>query len=133
MLCFWILTGLQRATSTTPLTANAAVKDSAAVSAAAAAAAAPPSLQEVQRVAKEITQHCLSRWDAWLGLKAGSDSTGGKTGIWRVKFDGVRCAVLLLAFHKLNKELQGQQDSSGQSRILVLDQLDSCGLPRLLT
>lgn len=117
LLSCWLLAGLQRATSTTPLTANTVVKDSAAVS--AAAAAAPPSIQEVQRVAKEITHYCLSRWDSWLGLKAGSDSTGGKTGIWRVQFDGVRCAVLLLVFHKLNKELQGHQDSPGQSRICI--------------
>lgn len=69
-------------------------------------------------MAKEITQHCLSRWDAWLGLKAGSDSTGGRAGIWRVKFDGVRCAVLLLVLHRLNKQLQAQQDSSGQAGVI---------------
>ena len=33
-------------------------------------------------------------------------------------FDGVRCAVLLLMLHRLTKQLQAQQDSSGQAGVI---------------
>ncbi|KAL0050486.1 hypothetical protein WJX82_000670 [Trebouxia sp. C0006] len=37
-----------------------------------------------------------------------SDSVGTRAGIWRAKFEGVRCAVLLLAFNRLNRNLQAR-------------------------
>ena len=86
---------------------------------AESAAAAAPFIQEVRQVAKQITQHCLRRWDGWLGVRTGSDITGGQAGIWRGKFEGVRCAVLLLAFYKLNQQLQAQEVSPGQPMLLL--------------
>jgi len=56
-------------------------------------------------VAKQITIRCLRRWDGLLGIRAGSDGLGRRSGIWRDKFDGVRYGVLLLAMRKLNVDL----------------------------
>ena len=66
---------------------------------------------DMKRAASEIARQCLRLWDGFLGIHAGSDSAGAKAGVWRGKFDGVRCAVLLLAFRKLNKSLQMQSDA----------------------
>lgn len=60
---------------------------------------------EAEKVAREIIGRCLRRWDGLLGIRASSDSLGNRAGIWRSKFDTVRCAVLLLAFRKLNQDL----------------------------
>lgn len=95
-------------------------------------AAASSSIQEVRHVAKQITQHCLRRWDGWLGIRAGSDITGGKAGIWRGQFEGVRCAVLLLVFYRLNEQLQAQVDSPGQP-MLLLDQPNNRALLQFST
>ena len=59
----------------------------------------------VQKVAREITLRCLQRWDGFMGFRASRDSLGGKSGIWRERFDGVRFATLLLAFRRLNESL----------------------------
>jgi len=40
--------------------------------------------------------------------------------VWRGKFDGVRCAVLLLAFRKLNKSLQMLQVGFGMLSFIFL-------------
>jgi len=61
--------------------------------------------KEMQSVAKQITIRCLRRWDGLLGIRAGSDGLGRRSGIWRDKFDGVRYGVLLLAMRKLNVNL----------------------------
>lgn len=60
---------------------------------------------EMKDVARQITERCLRRWDGILGIRAGSDSLGRRSGIWRDKFDSVRYAVLLLAMRKLNEAL----------------------------
>ena len=60
---------------------------------------------DAKSVAKQITMRCLRRWDGFLGIRAGSDGLGRRSGIWRDKFDGVRYAVLLLAMRKLNEAL----------------------------
>ena len=66
---------------------------------------------EMRRVARKITKRCLRRWDGLLGIRASSDSLGNKAGIWRDRFDTVRCAVLLLAFRNLNQALQADPGS----------------------
>lgn len=66
---------------------------------------------ETKKTAREITRRCLRRWDGLLGIRASSDSLGNRAGIWRDRFDTVRCAVLLLAFRKLNQALQGDPSS----------------------
>ncbi len=60
---------------------------------------------EMKSVARQITVRCLWRWDGLLGIRAGSDGLGRRSGIWRDKFDGVRYGVLLLAMRKLNADL----------------------------
>ena len=66
---------------------------------------------ETRKIATDITQRCLRRWDGWLGIRASSDSGGNRAGIWRDRYDTVRCAVLLLAFRKLNQALQDNPSS----------------------
>ncbi|DBB17410.1 TPA: hypothetical protein ACH3X3_014441 [Trebouxia sp. C0006] len=63
------------------------------------------STSEMKSVAKQITVRCLRGWDGLLGIRAGSDGLGRRSGIWRDKFDGVRYGVLLLAMSKLNADL----------------------------
>ncbi|KAL0039773.1 hypothetical protein WJX77_007596 [Trebouxia sp. C0004] len=63
------------------------------------------STREIQSLARQITVRCLRRWDGLLGIRAGSDGLGRRSGIWRDKFDGVRYGVLLLAMRKLNADL----------------------------
>ena len=92
--------------STTPLTLNAAIDN--------VTAGGHPASPEMREAATQIAQHCIYLWDGILGLQAGSDSAGARAGVWRGKFDGVRCAVLLLAFRKLNKSLLGRSDAPGE-------------------
>lgn len=66
---------------------------------------------QTRTVARHITRRCLRRWDGWMGIRASSDSLGNKAGIWRDRYDTVRCAVLLLAFRKLNQALQADPSS----------------------
>ena len=65
--------------------------------------------ENIQRVARQITQRCLQRWDGFMGFRASTDSLGRQSGIWRERFDGVRCASLLLAFRRLNSSLAYNQ------------------------
>ncbi|KAA6418535.1 MAG: hypothetical protein FRX49_11481 [Trebouxia sp. A1-2] len=74
------------------------------------------STSEMKSVARQITVRCLRRWDGLLGIRAGSDGLGRRSGIWRDKFDGVRYGVLLLAMRKLNADLLS---SSSQPNILA--------------
>ncbi|DBA88078.1 TPA: hypothetical protein ACH3X2_005079 [Trebouxia sp. C0005] len=62
----------------------------------------------MRRAAVQIAQQCLRCWDRTLGICPATDAGGAKAGIWGQKFDGVRCAALLLAFQKLNRHLQMQ-------------------------
>ena len=71
-------------------------------------------------VAAEITRLCSQRWNGNLGISAGNDSFGGKAGIWRAKFDGVRCAVLLLTFQRVNKVKQSSPVAPGALCCAVL-------------
>ncbi len=66
----------------------------------------PP--KEVKKIVKDITARCLRRWDGFLAVRAGTDSLGRKKGVWKDKFESVRCAVMLLAFRSVNAELQRQ-------------------------
>ncbi len=61
--------------------------------------------KDMRKATKQITVRCLRRWDSILGIRAGSDGLGRRSGIWRDKFDGVRYGVLLLAMRKLNEAL----------------------------
>ena len=67
-----------------------------------------PALQEVRKVAAEMTARCLRRWDSLLAIRAGKDSLGRQAGIWKDKFESVRSAALLLAFRMVNTQLQRQ-------------------------
>ena len=58
------------------------------------------------KVAKEMIQRCLRRWDSILALRASTDSRGRGQGIWRERYEGVRASVMLLALHNANKQLQ---------------------------
>ena len=69
---------------------------------------------DMKKAAMQIAQQCLRRWDGALGIRPGTDAGGAKAGIWRRKFDGVRCAALLLAFQKFNKTLQMQTGRPGR-------------------
>ena len=64
--------------------------------------------KEVKKIAKDITARCLRRWDGFLAVRAGTDSLGRKKGVWKDKFESVRCAVMLLAFCSVNTVLQRQ-------------------------
>ena len=55
------------------------------------------SVEDMVRIAQNITCHCFTRWDSFWGIRPHSS-----VGIWRAKFDGVRGATMLLAFHHLN-------------------------------
>ncbi len=57
---------------------------------------------ELKSVARQITVRCLWRWDGLLGIRAGSDGLGRRSGIWR---DMEGYGVLLLAMRKLNADL----------------------------
>ena len=59
-------------------------------------------LQAVTDVAREMTAWCMSRWGGPFGARAGANSMGAKLGVWNDRFDNVQCAVMLLAFYKLN-------------------------------
>ncbi|KAL0035227.1 hypothetical protein WJX79_007224 [Trebouxia sp. C0005] len=90
--------GLQRESSMTPLNDELIP----------ASQASEVASTEMKKAAMQIAQQCLRRWDGALGIRAGTDAGGAKAGIWRRKFDGVRCAALLLAFQKFNRNLQMQ-------------------------
>jgi len=64
--------------------------------------------KEVKKIAQDITARCLRRWDGFLAVRAGTDSLGRKKGVWKDKFESVRCAVMLLAFRNVNMVLQRQ-------------------------
>ena len=65
----------------------------------------------MKQVTADIAVRCLRRWDGILGMKAGTDSGGAKAGIWRQEYDGVRCAVLVLAMRKKNDDMLASVDS----------------------
>lgn len=69
---------------------------------------ADPALVEVRKVARKITARCLRRWDSFLAVRADKDSLGNSAGVWKVKFESVRSAVMLLAFRNVNAMLQMQ-------------------------
>ena len=82
----------------------------------------------MKRVAKDITTWCLQRWGGPFGARAGSDSVGAKLGIWNERFESVRCAVMLLAFHKVNAALIAEHqkartgtDEPGRSSLICPD------------
>ena len=83
---------------------------------------------EMKRAAMQIAQQCLRCWDGTLGMCPGTDAGGAKAGIWRQKFNGVRCAALLLAFQKLNRHLQMQSGRSGMSAATTLRLMFFCTL-----
>ena len=83
---------------------------------------------EIKRAAMQIAQQCLRCWDGTLGICPGTDSGGAKAGIWGQKFDGVRCATLLLAFQKLNRHLQMQSGRPGMSEATTLRLMFCCTL-----
>lgn len=66
---------------------------------------------ETKTVARQIIRRCMRRWDGLMGIRASSDSMGNRAGIWRGRYDTVRCAVLLLAFKRLNQALQDDPSS----------------------
>ena len=78
----------------------------------------------MKKVAGEIAKWCLWRWDGFLGFRAGSDSVGRRAGVWKDKFESVRCAVLLAAMASLNHTLcdnvtlNSRSDDSGELSML---------------
>ena len=99
--------GLSTASSTTPLTLNivASTHDNSMHE---------ESLRQVRQATASIAQRCLKHWDQFCGIRAQTDSTGIKAGIWRPRFESVRCAVLLLAFRRTNEDMQAHPESPGQ-------------------
>lgn len=69
----------------------------------------------MRQAAGEMVRLCLRQWDGPLGLYAGSDPFGGRNGVgvWRGKFENVRCAALVLAMHRANKARLSNSTSSG--------------------
>ena len=57
-------------------------------------------------MARHITVRCLRRWDSFLAIRADKDSLGRQAGVWKDKFESVRSAAMLLAFHTVNSLLQ---------------------------
>ncbi len=112
------LAGLQTDSSMTPFTDELTL---------ASQASEVPST-EMRRAAMQIAQQCLRCWDGTLEICPGTDTGGAKAGIWRQKFDGVRCAALLLAFHKLNRNLQRQSGRPGMSAATTLRLMFFCTL-----
>ena len=104
---------LSTVASSIPLTLDSTIDDAVAKGHRVIAPSA-----EMKQAASEIARQCLRLWDGFLGIHAGSDSAGAKAGVWRGKFDGVRCAVLLLAFRKLNKSLQMHSDAPSRFGML---------------
>ena len=48
-------------------------------------------------------------WDGPLGLRVRSNEPfSSKEGVWKSKFEDVRCAAMLMAFRDVNEELQKQ-------------------------
>lgn len=78
--------------------------------------------EDIRAAATQITKRCLQRWDGFMALRADSDSLGRRTGIWKTKFDGVRCAAMLLAMRLYNEGLQDSHagESHESSRTLCL-------------
>lgn len=73
---------------------------------------------KMKHVARDLMKWCLLRWGGPFGARAGSDSTGTKLGIWNDRFEGVRCAVMLLAFRKVNAAmvLENQKAMTGTNK-----------------
>lgn len=80
----------------------------------------------VQDTARKIAVRSLRRWDAFLGFRAGHDGLGRTLGVWKDKFDGVRCAVLLLAMRKLNQQIKIRQGGSGQGYLTICIHFGVC-------
>ena len=95
----------------TPLPSSTMSTDSTAVP-----VTTPPSKKQVQKMTKEIVWRCLSQWDSWLGLNIGPR---GRAGIWRNKFETVRCSALLEALHEADMLEQTKTPNPGQSRSVV--------------
>ena len=74
------------------------------------AATATPEMKEV---ARDIATWCFPRWSGKLGTRAGSDSLGNRAGIWNSRFEDVRCAVMLLAFERVNAALKDKHSVTG--------------------
>lgn len=100
------LSGLTTASSTTPLTLNiiASTHDDSMHE---------ESMRQVRQAAASIAQHCLKHWDQFCGIRAQTDSTGIKAGIWRPRFESVRCAALLVAFGRTNEKMQAHPECPG--------------------
>ena len=103
MLC----AGLSTASSTTPLTLNIVTSTHDDSSHA-------ESMRQVRQATASIAQRCLKHRDQFCGIRAQTDSTGIKAGIWRPRFESVRCAALLLAFRKTNENMQAHPVCPGQ-------------------
>lgn len=86
----------------------------------------PP--REVKEVAKDVLTWCMVRWGGPFGARAGSNSMGGKLGIWTDRFENVRCAVMLLSMRKLNAAvvLSHQKARIGYSGPGVLHRHAAC-------
>lgn len=90
------------------------------------------SVEDMVRIAQDITCHCFTRWDSFWGIRPHSS-----VGIWRAKFDGVRGATMLLAFHHLNAtiskldagELAESHITFVASRVLLIHCVLAQGLP----
>lgn len=61
--------------------------------------------QAIKDTAKDIVAWCMLRRGGPFGARAGTNSMGAKLGIWSDRFENVRCAVMLLAFRKVNAAL----------------------------
>ena len=66
----------------------------------------------MKHAARDIMNWCLLRWGGPFGARAGSDSMGTKLGIWNDRFESVRCAVMLLAFRKVNAVLVSEHQKA---------------------
>ena len=59
----------------------------------------------IKDTAQDITAWCMLRWGGPFGARAGTNSMGAKLGIWSDRFENVQCAVMLLAFRRVNAAL----------------------------
>ena len=75
---------------------------------------------EMKEVARDIATWCFLRWSGKLGTRAGSDSLGNRAGIWNSRFEDVRCAVMLLAFERVNAALKDKHSADGAGMMQAL-------------